>query len=210
MEVEMYCIKFQKRGMPHMHLVCKFESLSPDQLGEMDEWCWAEVHPAEVNDSKAREQVLALMVHRKCGAHNINSFCTQNDRNRPGVKVCGKKHPQPFRDAATINPNTGRAEYRRRDTGEEFPYTHRVNGKYVETSATNRDIVAYNICLLSKDNSHYCVNVCRASSVLLYIYTSYHSRGGFCKGQNIVRRQLNRGLPVVPVIFPLPRQHSDY
>lgn len=27
-----------------MQLICKFEGPLPDQMGEMDEWCWAEVH----------------------------------------------------------------------------------------------------------------------------------------------------------------------
>lgn len=122
-----------------MHLVRKFEGLSPDQWGETNQRCWAEVPLAEFNNDRARQKNLVLVVHRKCGAHNINSHCIQDDRDHPGVKVCGKNYPQPFRDTVTINSNTGRVEYRRRDTGENFPNKHRVNGKCVKAFATNRD-----------------------------------------------------------------------
>lgn len=61
----MHVVEFQNRGMPHAHIVVKFDGPSPDQLGEMDEWCWAEVPPADLNNGKAREQVLNLMVHRQ-------------------------------------------------------------------------------------------------------------------------------------------------
>lgn len=34
---EMSCIEWQKRGLPHLHLVIKFDGPLPDQMGEMDE-----------------------------------------------------------------------------------------------------------------------------------------------------------------------------
>lgn len=111
---EMSVVEWQKRGMPHMHLIVPFEGPSPDQTGEMDDWCWAEVPRADLNNGKSREQVLNLMVHRQYGAHNVSSPCMQDDRTRPGVKVCGKRYPQPWRSSGTVNSNTGRAEYKQR------------------------------------------------------------------------------------------------
>lgn len=32
--------RVQKRGMPHAHMVVKFDGPCPDQLGEMDGWCY--------------------------------------------------------------------------------------------------------------------------------------------------------------------------
>lgn len=182
---EMSCIEWQKRGLPHLHLVIKFEGPLPDEGGEMDEWCWAEVPPADLNGGKAREQVLNCMVHRECGPKNIASPCMQDDRSRPGVKVCGKRYPQPWRTAAVVNGKTGRAEYRRRDTGEKFPYKHKVNGKFVESYATNQWIAPYNIWLLSKYNCHMCFDVCTGKAIVKYIY-KYINKGsdslklGYC------------------------------
>lgn len=167
---EMYVIEFQKRGMPHARVIVKFDGPSPDQLGEIDEWCWAEIPPAEMNDGRARAQVLNLMVHRKYGSHNIASPCMQDDRHRAGVKVCGKKYPQPWRPSGTVNSNTGRAEYHRRETGEQFTYTHKVNGAFVESFATNQWIVPYNIWLLTKYNCHLCCDICTTNAVVKYLF----------------------------------------
>ena len=79
-DFEMSCVEFQKRGMPHMHLVVRFEGPLPDQMGEMDEWCWAEVPPPELNNGRSRDQVLNLMVHKQCGSHNPTSPCMKEDR----------------------------------------------------------------------------------------------------------------------------------
>lgn len=83
---EMSCIEWQKRGLPHLHSVIKFDGPLPDQVGEMDEWCWAEVPHPDLNNARAREQVLNCMVHKRCGAFNIASPCMQDDRNRKGVR----------------------------------------------------------------------------------------------------------------------------
>ena len=64
-----------------MHLVIKFDGPLPDQVGEMDEWCWAEVPHPDLSNGRAREQVLNCMVHKRCGAHFINMYM-QDDRNR--------------------------------------------------------------------------------------------------------------------------------
>ena len=145
-----------------MHLVIKFDGPLPDQVGEMDEWCWAEVPHPDLSNGRAREQVLNYMVHKRCGAFQISSPCMQDDRNRSGVKVCGKRYPQPWRSAAAVNSNkSGRAEYRRRDTGwrKMSVLTEKVNGKYVESSATNQWIAPYNMWLLSKCNCHMCFDI---------------------------------------------------
>lgn len=71
------------------------------------------------------------MVHRQCRSHNIASPCTQDDRNRSGVEVYGKTYPQPWRSAGVAKSQTGRAEYRRLDTGEKFPYTFIKNERFL-------------------------------------------------------------------------------
>ena len=106
----------------------------------------------------------------------------KEDRKRPGVKVCGKNYPQPWRDVAAVG-KTGRAEYRRRDTGERFPYTHRVNGKFIESFATNQWIAPYNIWLLSKYNCHMCFDVCTANAIVKYIYKYITKGADFIKAK---------------------------
>lgn len=106
-------------------LVCTWSAKSKVlNLTKERKWtnrAWLTYLPLNSVTAGQREQVSNLMVHRQCGGHNDHSPCMQDDRNCPGVKVCGKKYPQPFRAAAVINGNTGRVEYRRRDTEEKFP-----------------------------------------------------------------------------------------
>lgn len=51
---------------------CQIRRPFPDQLGEMGEWCWAEVSNARLNNGKSRQQLLDRMLHRHCG-HKIKS-----------------------------------------------------------------------------------------------------------------------------------------
>jgi len=62
------------------------------------------------------------------------------------------------------------------ETGEKFPYTHKVNGQFVESFATNQWIAPYNIWLLSKYNCHMCFDICTAAAIVKYIY-KYINKG---------------------------------
>lgn len=62
-------IETQKRGLPHQHLIVKFDGDSPDKRGEIDEWVWARLPPHTICDGRLRALVLKYMIHRKCGSH---------------------------------------------------------------------------------------------------------------------------------------------
>lgn len=42
-DYHMYVIEFQKRGLPHSHIVVKFKGDGPDTRNEMDKWVWAQL-----------------------------------------------------------------------------------------------------------------------------------------------------------------------
>jgi len=163
-------IEFQKRGMPHAHIVIKFDGQSPEARHEVEKWIWTNLPDERIAGGKLREKVIKYMVHQKCGQFNPNAPCMTTDK-QSSHKYCSKHYPQPFRDAFTTNSKTGRAEYRRMDNGDTATIRQK-NGdnEFVETDIDNRYIVPYNPYLLMKYDCHICVDLVTANAVIAYIY----------------------------------------
>lgn len=111
-------IEFQKRGFPHAHILMTFKNAGPDALHEIDKWVWVQLPREDIAGGKLREKVLKYMIHKPCGAQNVNAPCmqTNKDTNR---KCCNKYYRQPFRSVATTNDKTGRVEYKRTKNGDK-------------------------------------------------------------------------------------------
>lgn len=163
-------IEFQKRGMPHSHIVIQFSGLSPEARQEIDKWVWTNLPDERIAGGKLREKVVKYMVHQKCGEFNPNAPCMTTD-HKTNKNHCSKHYPQPFRDRFTTNSKTGRAEYRRLDNRDTATITQK-NGdnKYVQTEIDNRYIVPYNPYLLMKYDCHICCDLVTAMAVVAYIY----------------------------------------
>lgn len=105
----MYTIEFQKRGLPHVHIVLWLAEsdklLSPEAI---DSIICAEI-PDLHTDTLAFEVVSQLMMHGPCGEANLKCSCMVNG-------TCMKHYPRTFCNNTTMDPN-GYALYRRRDAG---------------------------------------------------------------------------------------------
>ena len=42
-DFHMYVIEYQKRGLPHAHVIVKYKNAGPDILNQMDSWVWAQL-----------------------------------------------------------------------------------------------------------------------------------------------------------------------
>ena len=42
-DFHMSVIEYQKRGLPHAHVIVKFKNAGPDVLNQMDSWVWAQL-----------------------------------------------------------------------------------------------------------------------------------------------------------------------
>ncbi len=106
-----YTIEFQKRGLPHAHILLWVERSDKSvDAAEIDDVICAEIPDKDLNP-ELYEAVSEYMVHGPCGVLNKNSPCMDSDK----VK-CTKKFPKAFNDQTTFDEN-GYPVYRRRDTG---------------------------------------------------------------------------------------------
>ncbi|XP_024877995.1 uncharacterized protein LOC112458538, partial [Temnothorax curvispinosus] len=99
-----YVIEFQKRGLPHIHLLitlkrnCKI--VNPETV---DKFISAEIPDPNENES-LHNVVMKHMIHGPCG-----DWCLINDK-------CSKHFPKPFRPETTMDED-GYPQYRRRNNG---------------------------------------------------------------------------------------------
>jgi hypothetical protein len=149
-----WTIEFQKRGLPHIHMII---FLDPDDKlrtpEEIDSLLSAEF-PDEVEEPELFELVKKFMVHTPCGAQNPNAPCMRDGK-------CSKGFPKPFRDETTLNEDSY-ANLRRRDTGKKY----QVGGYEVD----NRWVVGHPRYLLWKYRCHINMESIFSVKAVKYIY----------------------------------------
>lgn len=71
----MYVVEFQKRGLPHAHILIWLDSASKAKLkANVDHFVSAEI-PNPKLDPEGYEAVKAFMIHGPCGKENPKSPC---------------------------------------------------------------------------------------------------------------------------------------
>ncbi|KAI5385991.1 hypothetical protein KIW84_072535 [Lathyrus oleraceus] len=104
-----YTIEFQKRGLPHSHILLFLHPSSkyptPDDI---DKIISAEI-PTEQDDKPLYDLVKTHMIHGPCGIVNRSSPCMKDGK-------CSKYFPKKFQPQ-TIVDQDGYPMYRRRETG---------------------------------------------------------------------------------------------
>ena len=106
-----YVIEFQKRGLPHMHmLIILKESDKPCNKEDIDSIVSAEIPNPDIHP-EAHETVIKCMVHGPCGESNPNAQCMIE---KDGRKFCSKGFPKQFSDVTSANED-GYPIYRRRN-----------------------------------------------------------------------------------------------
>lgn len=159
-----YTIEFQKRGLPHMHLLVFLDPsarlLTPEDIDTVicAEW------PDPVTQPLLFQTVAKCMVHGPCGPLNFNTPCMEDG-------VCTKHFPKLFQDT-TVMDNDGYPKYRRRDDGRQFE----VRGHMVG----NQWIVPYNPSMSALFDCHINVDCAVSFGSVKYINKYMH------KGKQIV------------------------
>ncbi|XP_078444240.1 uncharacterized protein LOC144713523 [Wolffia australiana] len=104
-----YVVEFQKRGLPHAHLLLVLDTPhKPKTPEDIDKTMWAEI--PDPSDKDLFDCVTTHMIHGPCGSANPRSPCMKEGK-------CSKKFPKEFIDSTQVN-NDGYPLYRRRNNGQ--------------------------------------------------------------------------------------------
>lgn len=144
---KVWVIEFQKRGLPHAHLLIILEDQSKMRTPEeFDTMVSAEFPDAELYPN-GFQTVASCMVHGPCGVINPTSPCMEDG-------ICKKKYPRNFNEQTSCD-EAGYPLYRRRNTGQTFT----INRGNTQYEVDNRWVVPHNLYLCTKYNAHINVEV---------------------------------------------------
>lgn len=155
-------IEFQKRGLPHVHIVIWLDSnYKLRNPSDVDSIISAEF-PNPITDPLGYDTVTKFMVHGPCGFLNNRSPCMRDG-------ICSKHFPKSFSTHTIINDD-GTPIYRRRDNGVYFE----KNGHLF----SNAHVVPHNFFLLIKYQAHLNVEKCYSPDLVKYLFKY------LCKGED--------------------------
>ncbi|MBW0509324.1 hypothetical protein O181_049039 [Austropuccinia psidii MF-1] len=153
-----YTIEFQKRGLPHAHIIMILaESSIPKTVREIDAVVCAEI-PDQEQEKDLFSIVTKTMLHAPC---EEGSHCWTN-------RGCKWGYPKPYAAETSIS-NDAYPVYRRRQ-GSSFKC-----GSHVYT---NQDVIPYNKYLLLRYQCHANVEIPYGIKALKYLYKY------ICKGED--------------------------
>ena len=164
----LYSIKWQKRGLPHCHLLLWLipeHKITPDTI---DDVICAEI-PDPTVDPELHQIVTCNMVHGPCGSINPDSPCMEDGR-------CSKSYPKQFKADTQLGADSYPL-YRRRspeDGGQVATINMRVMGSRITQEIDNRWIVPYNKLLLRSLNCHCNVELCMSIKSIKYVLKYIH------------------------------------
>ncbi|XP_076882480.1 uncharacterized protein LOC143530957 [Bidens hawaiensis] len=157
---DLYTIEFQKRGLPHCHLLLWVtEPYRIKDACEINSYISAEI-PDPVNDPHMYKIVTDLMMHGPCGLLRPAS---------PYMSLgsCSKKFPKDYQQETSFD-NNGYVHYKRRSNG----FTAIKN----DVKLDNGYVVPYNRSLCLRYMAHINVEYCGWSMLIKYLF-KYISKG---------------------------------
>ncbi|XP_017226413.1 uncharacterized protein LOC108202501 isoform X1 [Daucus carota subsp. sativus] len=150
----MYVVEFQKRGLPHVHMLIWLDSASKLNLqANVDKYVSAEI-PDEKIDPVGHAAVKAFMMHGPCGKEFPKSPCMKQFK-------CTRHFPKKFCQATTFD-QSGFPIYKRRQTN--------ITVKKGKADLDNQWVVPYNRDLLVRYQCHMNVEICAHARSLKYLF----------------------------------------
>nr|CAD2197831.1 unnamed protein product [Meloidogyne enterolobii] len=157
-----YTIEFQKRGLPHLHMLLTLgKKYKLKNTEEIDKYISAEI-PEENEDKELYNLVSMFMVHGPCGPDFPDTICWSTKLNK-----CTKKFPKNFSEKTEINEN-GYPFYKRPNNGKFLIKKDWQTGK--TKLMTNQNIVPYNRYLIKRFASHINIEKVADIKAVKYIY----------------------------------------
>ena len=159
-----YCIEYQKRGLPHMHIVVWLHA--PLRIEDYDS-----IACCELPDPQSCPELFELVM--KHMVHTCRAECDPSHRGTPEAPFCKSWFPQPYSNA-TVLDERGWIRYRRRDPMQGGRRAHHGPSN---TWVDNSRIVAYNAFLLRKYKCHINVVIATSLHAIKYLFKYIHKGG---------------------------------
>ena len=166
-------IEFQKRGLPHAHILIILADDDREVTKDfVDSIIVAELPPnpddtddpnEKANQKRLEDIVCQSMIHGPCGEKNPRSPCMENGS-------CTKKYPKDFLKETIVDPKNYTATYRRRSPAD--------GGRSIRKPDTgnvldNRWVVPYNPFLSLRCDCHINVECCVSPQERHQIFKNY-------------------------------------
>ncbi|KAJ1693623.1 hypothetical protein LUZ63_010321 [Rhynchospora breviuscula] len=158
-----YVVEFQKRGLPHVHIVIWLADKNSLNDGNVVDSVISAELPDPNTDPLGYAVVGKFMLHGPCGQSRPNSPCMEEGR-------CKKYFPKEYA-GSTLIAHDDFVRYRRRNLGVSFD----KNGCLLD----NRFVVPYNLRLLLRYEAHINVEGCHSTSMIKYLF-KYICKGHDC------------------------------
>ena len=142
-----HSIEFQKRGLPHVHILVKYSSHCLTAF-DIDSVISAEM-PADPEDQRLVQKF--MMHHHPAEDQPPSRYC---QRIENGFRICRFHYPKPLQSQTTIDTE-GRVHYRRKTTDDQW-------------------IVPYCLPLLRAFQCHINFEACSTSLLFQYIFKYIH------------------------------------
>lgn len=165
-----WTIEYQKRGLPHMHLLLFLHSedrfLTATHINEIIS---AEIPTEEVDpEGTLRNVITTCMMHGPCG-HLVPHAPCMIAKTPGGPKTCSKHYPRAFQEE-TLLQEDGYPLYRRQDNGSRISYPLRRGNEVIDFAFDNTWVVPYNPYLSWRYKAHINVEVCASVQAVKYIH----------------------------------------
>jgi hypothetical protein len=172
---KIWVMEFQKRGLPHTHILLILGEASKLRTAEdFDSMVSAEI-PDSIRHPEAYETVTSCMVHGPCGPDFFNAQCMEQGK-------CKKRYPRSFSEETCC------------DVDGYFEYRHRQICIFIDPKmqrvVDNRWIVPYNLHLATKYHAHINMEICSSISAVKYLFKYVYK--GLDRATVVVERRANR------------------
>ena len=185
-------IEFQKRGLPHSHLLIWLSIHDKPSLDTYNKFVSAEI-PNEVTHPSLYKNVTNHLLHGPCGEENLTCVCMKDN-------VCTKKFPK---DKSILTKDIKGAFpiYRRRCLHNHVTYNSKGD---IVKDQTDIWVVPYNPFLTIKFNAHINIEICTTVVAIKYLFKYVH------KGHDRASVRIEKDvLPHEPIVIDEIKKYVD-